>query len=67
MHSIQCRSNTPPSHGEGHGGRGYPSELIAEVEQMDLETTMTFVEIKELDKKDAASMGLTFPVPEVNL
>ena len=42
-------------------------ELIAEVEQMDLETTMTFVEIKEMDKKDAASVGLPFPVPEVNL
>ena len=42
-------------------------ELIAEVKQMDLETTMTFVEIKEMDKKDAARVGLPFPVPEVNL
>jgi hypothetical protein len=42
-------------------------ELITEVEQMDLETTIKFVEIKEMDKKDAASVGLPFPVPEVNL
>ena len=41
-------------------------ELIAEVEQMDLETN-TFVEIKEMDKKNAASVGLPFPVLEVNL
>ena len=42
-------------------------KLIAEVEHMDLETTIAFVEIRKMDKKDAASAGLPFHIPEVNL
>jgi hypothetical protein len=42
-------------------------KLITEVEHMDLETTIAFVEIREMDKKDAASAGLPFHIPEFNL
>ena len=41
-------------------------EILAEVEQMDLETTIAFMEIREMDKKAAAIAGLPFPVPAVN-
>ena len=42
-------------------------KLIAEVEHTALETTIAFVEIRKMDKKDAASVGLPFHIPEVNL
>jgi hypothetical protein len=42
-------------------------KLIAEVEHMNLESTISFVKISEMDKKYAASAGLPFHIPEVNL
>ena len=41
-------------------------ELFAEVDQMDLETTIAFVEIRETDQKDASSARLPIPVTAVN-
>ena len=43
------------------------AEIFAEVEQMDLETTIAFVEIREMDKRAAVIAGFPFPVPGVNL
>ena len=42
-------------------------ELLAEVEQIDTETTIAFVEIWEMNKRDTAIAGPPFHVPAANL
>ena len=42
-------------------------ERLAKVEQMDWETTIAFVEIREMDKKAASIARLPFPFPAVDM
>jgi hypothetical protein len=51
--------------GMKNGGEGRGAELLAEVEQMDLETTIAFVEIRESDVTADANARL--PIHSVNL
>ena len=59
--------NTNPSHDEGLVEVDIQGELLAEVEQIDMEATIAFVEIREMNKRDTAIAGPPFHVPAVNL